>query len=52
VLVLTFIEKPGTGIFLMKESSKLYRLQKEREKKKLSKRLGVPSMSSADSRIN
>ena len=48
---LTFIEKPGTGIFLMKESSKLYRPQKEREKKKLSKRLGGPSVSSADSRI-
>ena len=28
---LTFIEKPGTGIFLMKESSKLYRPHKERE---------------------
>ena len=48
---LTFIEKPGTGIFLMKESSKLYRPQKEREKKKLSKRLGGPSMSSGDGRI-
>ena len=47
---LTFIEKPGTGIFLMKESSKLYRPQKEREKKKLSKRLGGPSMSSGDGR--
>ena len=47
---LTFIEKPGTGIFLMKESSKLYRPQKEREKKKLSKRLGGPSMSSGEGR--
>ena len=48
---LTFIEKPGTGIFLMKESSKLYRPHKEREKKKLSKRLGGPSMSSGEGRI-
>ena len=47
---LTFIEKPGTGIFLMKESSKLYRPQKDREKKKLSKRLGGPSMSSGEGR--
>ena len=30
---LTFIEKPGTGIFLIKESSKLYRQPKERDKK-------------------
>jgi hypothetical protein len=29
--MLIIIEKPGTGIFLMKESSKLYRPQKERE---------------------
>jgi hypothetical protein len=29
---LTHIEKPGTGIFLMKESSKLYRSHKERER--------------------
>jgi hypothetical protein len=49
--VIILVEKPGTGIFLMKESSKLYRPQKEREKKKLSKRLGGPSLSSADSRI-
>ena len=28
--LLTLIEKPGTGIFLMKESSKLYRPHKER----------------------
>ena len=30
-LMLTLVEKPGTGIFLMKESSKLYRPHKERE---------------------
>jgi len=38
------VEKPGTGIFLMKESSKLYRPQKEREKIELKKRLGGPSL--------
>ena len=46
----TLIEKPGTGIFLMKESSKLYRQHKEREKKKLTKRIGGPTSSSTDSR--
>ena len=46
------IEKPGTGIFLMKESSKLYRPHKERETRKLTKRLGGPSASSIDSRGN
>ena len=45
---LTFIEKPGTGIFLMKESAKLYRPQKEREKKKLVKRLWAPSEASIE----
>ena len=47
---LTLIEKPGTGIFLMKEDSKLYRPHKEREKRKLTKRLGGPTASSIDSR--
>ena len=47
---LTLIEKPGTGIFLMKESSKVYRPHKEREKRKLTKRLGGPTASSIDSR--
>ena len=46
----TLIEKPGTGIFLMKESSKLYRPHKEREKRKLTKRLGGPAASSVDFR--
>ena len=46
----TLIEKPGTGIFLMKESSKLYRPHKEREKRKLTKRLCGPTASSTDSR--
>ena len=46
----TLIEKRGTGIFLMKESSKLYRPHKEREKRKLTKRLGGPTASSIDSR--
>jgi hypothetical protein len=30
-LLLILVEKPGTGIFLMKESAKLHRPQKERE---------------------
>ena len=47
---LKLVEKPGTGIFLMKESSKLYRPQKEREKRKLTKRLGGPSAGSSDAR--
>jgi hypothetical protein len=48
--LLIHIEKPGTGIFLMKESSKLYRPHKEREQRKLAKRLGGPSAGSSDSR--
>jgi hypothetical protein len=44
------VEKPGTGIFLMKESSKLYRPHKEREQRQLAKRLGGPSAGSSDSR--
>ena len=44
--LLIHIEKPGTGIFLMKESAKLHRPQKEREKKKLAKRLWAPSEAS------
>jgi hypothetical protein len=44
------LEKPGTGIFLMKESSKLYRPHKEREQRKLAKRLGGPGAGSSDSR--
>ena len=48
---LTCIEKPGTGIFLMKESSKHYQPHKEREKRKLTKRLGGPTASSIDSRV-
>jgi hypothetical protein len=37
LMLLILVEKPGTGIFLMKESAKLYRLQKKREKKKVAK---------------
>ena len=37
---MTDIEKPGNGDFLLKESSKLYRPHKEREPRKLMKRLG------------
>ena len=47
-LMLILVEKPGTGIFLMKESAKLHRPQKEREKKKLAKRLWAPSESSIE----
>ena len=47
---LTLVEKPGTGIFLMKESSKLYRPQKEREKRKLKNSIGGPSTGSSDVR--
>jgi hypothetical protein len=39
LLLLILVEKPGTGIFLMKESAKLHRPQKEDVKKKLVKRL-------------
>ena len=33
------LEKPGTGIFLMKESAKLYKQQKQRTSFALAKRL-------------
>ena len=46
LLMLILVEKPGTGIFLMKESAKLHRPQKKREKKKLAKRLWAPSEAS------
>ena len=49
--ILIHLEKPGTGIFLMKESSKLYRPHKEQEQRKLAKRLGGPSAGSSDSRV-
>jgi hypothetical protein len=45
--MLILIEKPGTGIFLMKESAKLHRQQKEREKK-LAKRLWAFSEASIE----
>jgi hypothetical protein len=48
LLMLMHLEKPGTGIFLMKESAKLHRPQKEREKKKLAKRLWAPSEASIE----
>lgn len=35
------IEKPGTGIFLMKEHAKLVKVQKNRTSFSLSKRLGA-----------
>ena len=35
----TCIEKPGTGIFLMKERAKVYKAQTDRKKHELSKRL-------------
>jgi hypothetical protein len=42
-LLLILVDKPGTGSFLMKESAKMHRPQKDREKKKLDKRLWAPS---------
>jgi len=48
--MITLIGKPGTGIFLMKESSKLYRPHKEREQRKLIKRLGGPAAGSSDAK--
>jgi len=46
--MLIVVEKPGTGIYLMKESAKLHRPHKEREKKKLAKRLWAPSEASIE----
>ena len=46
--MLILLEKPGTGFFLMKESAKLHRPQKEREKKKLAKQLWAPSEASIE----
>ena len=37
--LITYIEKPGTGVFLLKESAKLYKVQKNRTVHSLSKRL-------------
>jgi len=51
LLLLILVGKAGTGIFLMKESSKLYRPHKEREQRQLAKRLGGPSGGSSDSRV-
>ena len=34
-LILILVEKPGTGIFLTKESAKLHRPKKEREKRSM-----------------
>jgi Zn-dependent M16 (insulinase) family peptidase len=48
LLLLILVEKPDTEIFLMKKSAKLHRPQKEREKKKLAKRLWTPSELSND----
>ena len=48
--LLIHVEKPGTGVFLLKESSKLYRPHKEREPRKLMKRLGGSGAGSSDSR--
>ena len=44
------LEKPGTDIFLIKESSKLYNPLKEREQSKLAKRFVGPSGGSSDRR--
>ena len=49
--ILTYIEKPGTGIFLMKERAKLYKPQTDRKVHTLSKRLssGTSIMASSES---
>lgn len=48
IWMLTFIEKPGTGIFLMKERAKLYKPQTERKTHAISKRLsGIGMMPSS-----
>ena len=38
-MLINLVEKPGTGIFLMKESAKLYKQQRKRISHDLSKRL-------------
>ena len=48
LLLLTFIEQPGTGIFLMKEKSKLYKPRKSQIKHVLSKRLSQMNPSNQD----
>ena len=48
IVYLISMEKPGTGIFLMKERSKLYRPHKEREKRNVSKRLSSMISGSSD----
>ena len=50
LMLIILIEKPGTAIFLMKESAKLHRPQQQREKRKLAKRLGGPGAGSSDAR--
>ena len=52
LLLLTLIEKPGTGIFLMKERAKLYKPQTERKVHTLSKRLSASSAVSNSSLSN
>ena len=39
ICILIFVEKPGTGVFLMKEKAKLYKVPKDRVSHMLSKRL-------------
>ena len=39
ICILIFAEKPGTGVFLMKEKAKLYKVPKDRVSHMLSKRL-------------
>jgi len=40
IKMLTFLGKPGTGIYLIKERSKLVRSRKSQQKHELSQRLG------------
>lgn len=46
------LEKPGTGIFLMKERAKVYRQQSNRKQHQLAKRLGNPDKSGEDMKID
>jgi hypothetical protein len=45
---LNLVEKPGTGIFLMKESAKLYKQQRKRTSHTLSKRLQQEEVKEGD----
>jgi hypothetical protein len=50
LFLLILVEKPGTGILLIKESVKLHRPQKDREKKKFAKRIWATIEASNDNK--